>query len=122
VRPEGRGGTFFVESAGGVLARATRERSGLAYAAGFAGVGYLFRYSFAPLALPQAGRGWGLAAGLTFVWGMLALSFAAAVSLDRSPWKSGRLPALFGFLVGWYGVAAWLSLLDERWLRYLKAF
>ena len=32
----------------------------------------------------------------------------AAVSLDRSPQKSGRLPALFGFCVGWLGLVAWL--------------
>jgi hypothetical protein len=124
---EGRGGTFFEAAAGRELWRAPRERSGLAYSAGFAAVGYLFRYSLAPLALSQAGRGWSLAACMMFVWGLLAptalaLSFAAVLSLDRAPWKSGRLPALFGFIVGWFGLIVWYAGLDERWLRYLLAF
>lgn len=124
---EGWGGTSFEASGADGLRRPTRERSGLAYASGFAGVFYLFRYSLAPLALSQPGQEWGFAAGLMLVWGLLApaalaLSFAAAVSLDRSPPKSGMLPALFGFFVGWHGVAAWLSQMDGRWLEYLLAF
>lgn len=103
------------------------ERSGLAHAAGFAGVLYLFRYSFAPLVFAQAGTEWTLAVWMMFVWGLLspaalALSFGAAVSLDRSPRKSGRLPALFGFAVGWLGIAMWLARLDERWLLSLSMF
>jgi hypothetical protein len=123
-RAEARGETSIGASGVGGLRRAPRERSGLAYAAGFAGVLYLFRYSLAPLALSQAGQGWGLAAGLIFVWillapAALALSFAAAVSLDRSPPKSGRLPAFFGFSVGWLGTAPLLSHLNERLLTFL---
>jgi hypothetical protein len=88
---------------------------------------YLFRYSLAPLMFSQAGQAWVLAVLLMLVWSLLspaalALSFAAAVSLDRSPQKSGRLPALFGFCVGWLGLVAWLSHLDERWLVSLVEF
>jgi hypothetical protein len=45
----------------------------------------------------------------------LALSYAAAASLDRSPWKSGRVPALVGFSLGWFGSYTLLFLLDEIW-------
>ena len=122
-----RGETSLAASDWGGLARAPRERSGLAHAAGFAGVLYLFRYSFAPLVFAQAGQEWTLALWLMFIWGLLspvalALSFGAAVSLDRSPQKSGRLPALFGFVVGWLGIAVWLSRLDERWLLSLITY
>lgn len=122
-----RGGTFFKDSYADPPVRAPRERSGLAHAAGFAGVLYLFRYSLAPLVFAQAGHEWTLALALIFVWSLLApaavaLSFAAAVSLDRSPRKSGRLPALFGFVVGWLGLVTWLSRLDERWLTSLIRF
>ncbi|MFN2414789.1 MAG: hypothetical protein ABR603_06585 [Pyrinomonadaceae bacterium] len=107
----------------GSLRGSTRERSALAYGAGFAGVLYLFRYSLAPLALSLAGPHLGAAVGLIFVWGLLApaalaLSFAAGASLDRSPGKSGVLPALFGFVVGWHGMAVWLTELGEL-LNYL---
>jgi len=106
---------------------APRERSGLAHAAGFAGVLYLFRYSLVPLVFAQTGETWMSAAVVMSVWGLLApmalvLSFAAAVSLDRSPRKAGRLPTFFGFTVGWLGVAAGLSLLDERWLASIIRF
>ena len=127
VRLEQRGGAFLRGSYVGGRVRVPAERSGLAYAAGFAGVLYLFRYSLAPLVMSQAGYEWGFAAGLIRVWSLLApvalaLSFAAALSLDRSPRTSGRAPALFGFFVGWFGVVAWLSQLDERWLRALVKF
>ena len=119
-----RDGTFLEGSYGGGLSRAPRERSGLAHAAGFAGVLYLFRYSLAPLVFAQTWQEWTPTSAVMFAWNLLApaalaLSFAAAVSLERSPWKSGRLPALFGFFAGWFGV---FSLLDDRWLAYLRAF
>ncbi len=122
-----RGGAFFRDSYGDPPVLAPRERSGLAHAAGFAGVLYLFRYSLAPLVFAQAGQEWTLAVTLVFVWSLwapaaIALSFAAAVSLDRSPRKSGRLAALFGFCVGWFGLVTWLSRLDERWLMSLIKF
>ena len=58
--------------------------------------------------------------GLTLCFAVLAplslvLSFAAAVSLDRAPSKSGRLPALVGFTSGWFGSYTLVFLLDEIW-------
>ena len=119
----GRGGTFFRESDRDVLRGVPRERSGLAHAAGFAGVLFLFRYSFMPLAFSGWWPAWAVGTALVFVFSLsgplaLVLSFAAGVSLDRSPEKSGRLPALFGLLVGWFGSYSLLFLLDDlrRWL------
>src|SRR5215212_6353425 len=76
-----RGGGASLEArvAGG-LGRARLERSGLAYAAGFAGVLYLFRFSLAPLAASHAGAGRTLALGLMFAWSLLAPA-ALALSL-----------------------------------------
>ena len=108
----------------GGLESATRERSGLAHAAGFAGVLYLFRYSLTPLAMSQ----WGAAgAWLVLALSLLAplalvLAFAAGLSLDRSREKAGALPALFGLVVGWVGTVALIFLLVPPWVRYLKAF
>ena len=99
------GGTCFRASLASLLTAAPRERSGLAYAAGYAGLLSLFRYSFISLTLIL-----GLLAPLA-----LGLSFAAAVSLDRAPWKSGRLPALVAFALGWQGSYTLLFLLDEIW-------
>ena len=115
-----RGGTFFRDLLSDLLFGVPRERSGLAYAAGYAGVLSLFRYSFAPLALSDWWPAWMLGTGLVLVFSLLAplalvLSFAAAVSLDRSPGKSGRLPALVGLLAGWFGSYTLLFLLDEIW-------
>src|SRR5215212_5043470 len=53
-----RGVTFAGRSGGGRLARVTRERSGLAHAAGFAGVLFLFGGPLARFALSH----WGLLA------------------------------------------------------------
>jgi hypothetical protein len=80
----------------------------------------LFRYSFAPLVLSGWWPAWALGTGLVLAFSLLAplalvLSFAAAVSLDRSPWKSGRLPALVGFSFGWCGSYTLVLLLDEIW-------
>ncbi|HKG16035.1 MAG TPA: hypothetical protein VKB12_22125 [Pyrinomonadaceae bacterium] len=105
-------------------ARVTRVRSGLAHAAGFAGVLYLFGYSVAPLALTR----WWFASGASplVVWGLFAplalgLAFAAGVSLDRSREKAGALPAMFGLVVGLWGTFE-LLLMCAPWLRHLKAF
>lgn len=92
-------------------ARVTRERSGLAHAAGFAGVLYLFGYSVGPLLVA-----WSMFAPLE-----LALAFAAAVSLDRSREKSGAMPAMFGFAVGLVGTVNLLFALGPL-LKYLRAF
>lgn len=115
-----RGGKFFRDSLAGLLTAAPRERSGLAYAAGYVGLLSLFRYSFAPLTAsgwwPASVLGWGLVLLFNLLAPLaLALSFSAAVSLERSPGRSGRLPTLVGFLLGWSGSYAALFLLDELW-------
>ncbi|HWS89482.1 MAG TPA: hypothetical protein VN282_21100 [Pyrinomonadaceae bacterium] len=120
VRRERSGGMFLRDSLTSMLTAAPRERSGLAHAAGYAGLLSLFRYSFLPLMLSDWWPAWALGAGLVFLFGLLAplalvLSFAAAVSLDGAPRKSGRLPALVGFTLGWQGSYGLLFLLDEIW-------
>ena len=115
-----RGGTFFLGPVVRALWVAPRERSGLAYAAGYAAVLYLFRYSFLPLKLSSWWPAWTLGTALVLLFSLLAplalaLAFAAGVSLDRAPEKSGRLPALFALLVGWFGSYTLLFLLDEVW-------
>lgn len=88
--------------AGGLAREAravTKRRSGLAYAAGYAGLAYLFTLPFAGTYgatryFPLASL-WALAA--------LVLSFAAARSLDGSRDREGALPALLGFFVGLAG-------------------
>jgi hypothetical protein len=121
-----RRGTFFRDSLTSLLAGVPRERSGLAHAAGFAGVLSLFRYSFLPLMVSDWWPVWTLGAGLALFFSLLAplalaLSFAAAVSLDRAPSKAGRLPALVGCALGWSGSYALLFLLDEIWRRLASA-
>lgn len=105
-------------------ARVPRVRSGLAHAAGFAGVLYLFGYSVVPFALTH----WWFGSGVSLVvaWRLFAtlalvLAFASAVSLDRSRDKAGALPAMFGLVVGLWGTFG-LLLMFEPWLRHLKAF
>ena len=115
-----RGATFFRDSLTALLTGVPRERSGLAYAAGYAGLLSLFRYSFAPLTMsgwwPASMLGWGLVLFFSLLAPLaLALSFAAAVSLERSPWKSGSLPTLVGFMLGWQGSYTVLFLLDAIW-------
>jgi hypothetical protein len=104
-----------------------RVRSGLAYAAGFAGVAYLFRYSFVSLTLsgwrPASALGAALFTLLSLLAPVaLALAYAAGASLDRAPEKSGRLPAMFGFFVGLFGTAAWVAGADTGWLKLLPVF
>ena len=106
-------------------ARVPRVRSGLAHAAGFAGVAYLFLNSLAMYLLPL---GMSAASGLWLVVGCgmfaplaLVLAFAAAVSLDRSRDKAGAMPALFGFIVGLWGTCGLLLVL-AGWLRHLRSF
>ena len=119
---ERRRGTFFRDSLRGLLSGVPRERSGLAYAAGYAGLLSLFRYSFLPLMRSDWWPAWTLGAGLVLFFNLLAplalaLSFAAAASLDGSPSKSGRPAALVGFSVGWLGSYSLLFLLDQIWQR-----
>ena len=106
-------------------ARVTRQRSGLAHAAGFAGVLFLFYGSLARYAVSH----WGLLADVAW-WAALAssllaplalaLAFAAGVSLDRSREKSGAIPALFGLVVGLLGTAK-LLFAFVTWLIYLRS-
>jgi hypothetical protein len=117
-----RGGKFFRDWLTELISGLPRERSGLAYAAGYAGLLSLFRYSFNYLSSSGWWPAWMLGTGLTLFFSLLAplalvLSFAAAVSLDRAPWKSGRLPAFFGFALGWLGSYTLLFLLDAIWQR-----
>jgi predicted outer membrane lipoprotein len=115
-----RGGTFFRDKLYSLLSGVPRERSGLAYAAGYAGLLSLFRYSFTYLTVSGWWPAWVLGTGLALIFSMLAplalvLSFSAAVSLERSPWKSGTLPTFVGFMLGWQGSYTALFLLDEIW-------
>jgi hypothetical protein len=124
---EARVVSFLRELRGDGRACAPRERSGMAYAAGYAGVLSLFHYPFMPFALShvrlEAALGALLVAGLwAFAPLALALSFAAGVSLDRSREKTGALPALFGFVVGLVGIVELLFILGPEWLRHLLAF
>ena len=117
-----RGGTCLRGSLTALLTAVPRERSGLAHAAGYAGLLSLFRYSFNYLLVSGWWPAWVLGTGLTLFFSLLAplalgLSFAAAVSLDRTPQKSGRLPALVGLLLGWFGSYTLLFVLDEIWQR-----
>lgn len=123
---EARVVTFLRELRGGRRVRAPRERSGLSYAAGYAGVLYLFTCSLTPLAPVRWGITSASGALLILAWNIfgplsLLLSFAAGVSLDRSREKAGALPAMFGLVVGLWGTFD-LLLLCASWLRYLKAF
>jgi hypothetical protein len=117
---ERRGGTFSRASLTALLTAVPRERSGLAHAAGYAGLLSLFRYSFTYLTVSSWWPAWMLGTVLTLFFSLLAplalvLSFSAAVSLDRSPWKSGRMPALVGLLTGWFGSYSLVFLLDKIW-------
>jgi hypothetical protein len=115
-----RRGTFFRDSLAAMLTAVPRERSGLAHAAGYAGLLSLFRYSFTYLTASGWWPAWVLGKALVLLFCLLAplalaLSFAAAVSLERTPWKSGRVATLVGFSLGWLGSYAALFLLDEVW-------
>ena len=119
---EARVVSFLREFRGGRRLRAPRERSGLAHAAGFAGVLYLFSHSLAPSVWTPMFVAWAwLAVCGLFATLALALSFAAGVSLDRSRGKVGVLPALFGLAVGLLGTFDLLSLFAP-YLKFLKAF
>jgi hypothetical protein len=91
-----------------IFTREARTRSGLAYAAGFAGLFYLFWPSAAALAWEWLGMSSGLVA---LAWGLsaplaMALGLAAARELDRAPWKVGRAQAVLGYLLGFFGTIA----------------
>jgi hypothetical protein len=100
----------------GLARAAPKRRSGLAHAAGYAGLAYLVGYSLAPAAGGQrllAGLGaYGQPVPLPFwnLWAQaaLVLAFAAAYSMDRARDREGALPALLGLLVGLWGTLVWL--------------
>lgn len=101
-----------------------RQRSGLAYAAGFAGLFYLFHFSFATFLIKNLGIGERLVEALIALWSLsapltLILSYAAGASLDRSPEKSGASVAMFGFFVGLFGTVVWLKGIDNLVLNIL---
>lgn len=123
---EVRAVTFVEPPRGGRLVRVTRERSGLAHAAGFAGVLFLFgeplaRYALSHWGLLAGAAAWAAFACSLFAPPALALAFAAGVSLDRSREKSGAMPALFGLVVGILGTVKLLFALAP-WLSQLRAF
>jgi len=97
-----------------------RVRSGLAHAAGFAGLLVLARPSLATLFLGTLGFHGTAGLLLFFLTGLIApvaltLSFVAGASLDCAPEKSGRPQALLGFFVGLAGTIDWLAEVNS-WL------
>lgn len=97
----------------------TKRRSGLAYAAGYAGLAYLFGYGFAPATHAAGGSrlvaligAYGEPASLPFwnLWAPAAivLAFAAASSIDHARDRAGALPAVLGLVVGLWGTLVWL--------------
>ncbi|HYY98700.1 MAG TPA: hypothetical protein VE642_08920 [Pyrinomonadaceae bacterium] len=122
-----RGASFVEAYEIGRLSRAPRERSGLAHAAGFAGVFYLFGHSLAPLALSRWWAASGAWAWLVVALNLLAplalaLAFAAGASLDRSREKAGAMPALFGLVVGLWGTFDLVLALAPSWVKCVRAF
>lgn len=120
---ERRRARFLRDAVDAMLTGVRRERSGLAHASGYAGLLSLFHYSFLYMMASDWWPAWVLGTGLVLGFSLLAplalvLSFAAALSLDRAPSKSGRLPALVGFAIGWAGSFKLLFLLDRilQWL------
>lgn len=112
--------TCFGKSLSALVTATPRERSGLAYAAGYAGLLSLFRYSFAPLTMSEwwmaSVLGWGFVLFFSLLAPLgLALSFAAAYSLERTPGRSGSLPVLVGFLLGWQGSFSALFMCYKLW-------
>lgn len=85
-----------------IFASEARPRSGLAYAAGFAALCYLFRPSADALAVQWLGT---VGAGVGMLWSAAApvammCGLAAARDIDRAPWKVGRAQAILGYLIG----------------------
>lgn len=104
-----------------LFAADVRARSGLAYAAGFAGLAYLFRFSAAALGSEWLGLPWLF---VVYAWGAsapaaMALGIVAASELDRSPGTAGRAQAVLGYVIGLWGT---LRLVAEAqmWFRTLS--
>lgn len=90
-------------------ARGPKERSNLAFAAGFAALAYLFQFPIASLFFDFVPAGSGIiAAILALSMNLVALlAFWLGVigwaGLKRKPYQSGRLPATIGLIVGFWG-------------------
>lgn len=91
------------------LARAHKGRSGLAFAAGFAALAYLFHLPLSSIIFHfiQAGSGF-VAAVFTLILSLTAplalwLGIIAWSDLRRHVEKSGRLPATLGLIIGAQG-------------------
>src|ERR1044072_8487175 len=105
---ERRGRTFFRDSLSALFCGVPRERSGLAHAAGYAGLLSLFRYSFVSLTMsdwwPVSMLGWGV---VVFCCRLAprrrVVACPAPCSLERGHGKWRSLPVLVGFLLGGQG-------------------
>ena len=86
-----------------------KERSGLAFAAGFAALAYLLQFPLVPIIFDLIRSGSGIvAAALALTANLLAvialwLGMIGWADLKRHPDKSGRLPATLGVIVGFWG-------------------
>lgn len=86
-----------------------QERSGLAFAAGFAALVYLFQFPLVPIIFDLIKSGSGLvASAVALTANLLAvvalwLGTSGWADLKRHPDKSGRLPATLGIIVGLWG-------------------
>jgi hypothetical protein len=115
----GAGKSLAARACASLFAREARARSGLAYAAGFAGIVYLFKASAVAFAF-----GWlGLPAVFAYLWAAaapaaMAMALLAACELDRTPSLAGRPQALVGFLIGLWGTLH-LVVESQTWWRSL---
>lgn len=112
--------TLAARACAAVFASEARERSGLAYASGFAGIVYLFRPSAAESALEWFGTS---GAAFLLVWGAAAplaaaLALAASHELDRAPWKVGRPQAVLGYLLGLSGTLQLIAEMRHFWRMF----
>lgn len=86
-----------------------KERSGLAFAAGFAALAYLLQFPLVPIIFDLITSGGGVvAAAVTLTANLLAvialwLGMIGWADLKRHPGKSGWLPATLGVIVGFWG-------------------
>jgi hypothetical protein len=81
----------------------------LAHASGFAAFIFLFRYSLHTLLSETLGLSGAAEVLFIYIWSLSApcavgLGLAAGHALDGAPVMKGKLPALFGFTVGVFGM------------------
>lgn len=101
--------------------RTDGPRSGLAYAAGYAGLAYLFQQSALTLFAGVFGPTSAAAFLFVLAWGLCAplavlLALFAAIKIDRSENLRGGLPAIIGFTLGFVGTLDMIVVLI-RWLE-----